>query len=173
MAATTESERRARATREHRAAEREFPPMIEYPSLSGLPVPVRFAVATAVLPLEVTVTSVRLLKDVEALLAEVAVQLRSLRPAVSAMGEAYVEDRLGPLLDTVDDLRADTRAVAVVWAPFSAVRDVLIPERARQEHTVVPAPLPPGESPSWTGRLTDWLWPFSRDTAPPAGRARS
>lgn len=112
--------------------------MIEYAALAGLPVPVRLAVSTAALPLEVAVTGVRLLKDVEALLAEVVVQLRSLRPAVAALGEAYAEEGVDQLLDTVDDLRAGSRAVAVVWSPFSAVRDVFAPRRVEP----VPEPVP-------------------------------
>lgn len=164
--ATTDDERRVRAPRDARVAEPGFPPMIDYPALDGLPLPVRFAVATAALPFEIGVTSVRLLKDVEALLAEITVHLRSLRPAVAAMGEAYAGDRLGPLLDTVEDLRTDTRAVAVVWAPFTAVRDVLTPTRARTEPAVVaelPPAVPPSPPPSTIERLTRLLWPPAPD----------
>jgi hypothetical protein len=132
--------------------ERTFPPMVEYAALDGWPVPVRFAVATAVLPLEVIVTGVRVLKDVEVLLAELGTQLRVLRPAVEAVGDAYADGHL-PVVDAVDDLvdeTAGTRGLGgVVLAPVTAVRDVFFPvsDEAVDREDVVPAAPPAPEFP--------------------------
>jgi hypothetical protein len=112
--------------------ERTFPPMVEYAALERWPVPVRFTVATAVLPLEVIVTGLRVLKDVEVLLSELGTQLRVLRPAVEAVGDAYAEGQM-PVVDAVDDLADEvvrTRSLGgVVLAPVTAVRDVFFPGR--------------------------------------------
>jgi hypothetical protein len=135
---------RARMQRQREAPRRErtFPPMIEYAVLAGLPVPVRFVLSTAALPLEVVVTGVRVLKDVEVLLGELGTQLRALRPAVEAVGEAYADGYV-PVVDTVGDLVGDaaeeTRTLGgVVLAPVTAVRDVLFPVPARAAEEEVP-----------------------------------
>jgi hypothetical protein len=115
---------------------RTFPPAVEYAALEGLPGPVRFTVATAVLPLEVVVSSVRLLRNVEQLVGEVAVQLRLLRPAVAAAGEAYADGRFDPLVETVADVRHGSDAIAIVRAPWTTVREVVLGHPA-------PGPVPP------------------------------
>ena len=115
--------RRARARvqsrREAPRRERTFPPMIEYSALAGLPVPVRFVLSTAALPLEVVVTGVRVLKDVEVLLAELGTQLRALRPAVEALGDAYADGYV-PIVDTVGDLVGDAAQRRAPWAGSSS-----------------------------------------------------
>ncbi len=167
---------RARVQRQREGARRErtFPPMIEYASLAGLPVPARFVLATAVLPLEVVVTGVRVLKDVEVLLGELGTQLRALRPAVEAIGEAYADGYV-PVVDTVGDLVGDaaeeTRTLGgVVLAPVTAVRDVFfpVPDRAAPEDLLPDDPLrdeaagPDRESLlTWARRRSGaWLGPF-------------
>ncbi|HEY2224949.1 hypothetical protein [Actinomycetospora sp.] len=171
--------RRARArVQRHREAprrERTFPPMIEYAALAGLPVPVRFVLSTAALPLEVVVTGVRVLKDVEVLLGELGTQLRALRPAVEAIGEAYADGYI-PVVDTVGDLVGDaaeeTRTLGgVVLAPVTAVRDVFFPAAGPAVEEDLPLDDPPqaesaepdGESLlGWARRQSGaWLGPFS------------
>jgi hypothetical protein len=171
--------RRARARvqrpRDAPRRERTFPPMIEYAALAGLPVPVRFVLSTAALPLEVVVTGVRVLKDVEVLLGELGTQLRALRPAVEALGEAYADGYV-PIVDTVGDLVGDateqTRTLGgVVLAPVTAVRDVLFPvpaaapgdpdlplDGAVRDEPVEPDP---GTLLDWARRRSGaWLGPF-------------
>jgi hypothetical protein len=131
--------------------------MIEYAALAGLPVPVRFVLSTVALPLEVVVTGVRVLKDVEVLLAELGTQLQALRPAVEALGDAYAEGYV-PVVDTVGDLVGDaaeqTRTLGgVVLAPVTAVRDVLFP--APGATADVPAEEPEPTEPT-RGSLLGW-----------------
>ncbi|MCD2192586.1 hypothetical protein LQ327_04180 [Actinomycetospora endophytica] len=144
--------------------------MIEYAALAGLPVPVRFALSTAALPLEVVVTGVRVLKDVEVLLGELGTQLRALRPAVEAVGEAYADGYV-PVVDTIGDVvgdaAAETRTLGgVVLAPVTAVRDVFFPvPDAPAEDELLPDDPPPDPEResllSWARRQSGaWLGPF-------------
>lgn len=144
---------RARRAREAPRRERPFPPMIEYAALAGWPTPVRFVLATAALPLEVVVTGVRVLKDVEVLLAELGGQLRALRPAVEALGEAYA-DGFVPVVDTVGDLADDVgvdprRVGGLVLAPVTMVRDALFGEEPAAPPPEPPAPEPPAPAETW------------------------
>lgn len=134
--------------------------MIEYEALAGYSTPVRFVVSTAVLPVEVVVTGVRLLMDVEVLPAEIGTQLRTLRPAIEALGEAYSEGHV-PIVEAVDDVAEGTRSVGgIVLAPVSAVRDVLFGsggvDGEGAEVPVEPEPpadLPDDPEPSWRARV--------------------
>ncbi len=141
--------------------------MIEYAALAGLPVPVRFVLSTVALPLEVVVTGVRVLKDVEVLLSELGTQLQALRPAVEALGDAYAEGYV-PVVDTVGDLVGDaseqTRTLGgVVLAPVTAVRDVLFPAPGEPPADVDAPPEEPAEPAresllSWARRTSGaWL----------------
>lgn len=139
---------------------RPFPPTVPYAGLEGLPPPVRFVVSSAALPLDFAVTSVRILKNVELLLGEIAVQLRILRPAVAAAGQAYLDGRFDPVLDTVEDVRhGGSDAIAVVRAPFTTAREVVRPagqlgpaDEAELIGAESPTPPPPTLS-SWLGGL--------------------
>jgi hypothetical protein len=148
--------RQPRPAAGRRADDRTFPPTVEYAALRDLPAPVRVTLAYAVLPLDVVVTSVRILKNVEMLLGEVAVQLRALRPAVAAAGQAYADGRFDPILDTVDDVREHgTGAVAVVRAPFATIREVVLGPAAEVDEVEVLAvdPPPPPTLTGWLGGL--------------------
>jgi hypothetical protein len=166
---------RAQRSREAPRRERTFPPMIEYAALAGFPASVRFVLSTAALPLEVVVTGVRVLKDVEILLSELGTQLRALRPAVEALGDAWADGYV-PIVDTVGDLvgdaAAETRTLGgVVLAPVTAVRDVLfpVPPAAPDDADVPPddavrdepAASDPESLLGWARRRSgEWLGPF-------------
>jgi hypothetical protein len=116
----------------------------DYPALSGLPTPVRLVVATALLPLDAAVTSVRILRNTEALLAELVFHLRALRPAVAAASQAYANGQFDPVFKAFDQIQHGTNAIAVIWAPLNAVRDVFVPGQAKQQITAPPpAPVTP------------------------------
>ncbi|HEX4247029.1 MAG TPA: hypothetical protein VH008_04120 [Pseudonocardia sp.] len=110
-----------------------FSPLIDYGTLRGLPVPVQVVVSTALLPFEIAVTSVKILRNTEALLGELVYHLRALRPAVTAASQAYADGHFEPMLKTFDQIQQGTNAIAFVWAPLNAVRDVIIPGPPRQQ----------------------------------------
>jgi hypothetical protein len=122
-------------------------PIIEYEALRGLPLPVQLLATAAMLPMEVAVTSVRVLKTTEALLDELVQYLRTLRPAVVAMSEAYADGHFDPLFRTFDQIhQQSSSAMGVIWAPISAVRQAVSPTQPPQVITApppVPAPPPP------------------------------
>ena len=120
-------------------------PIIEYEALRGLPVPVQLLATAAMLPIEVAVTSVRVLKTTEALLDELVQYLRTLRPAVAAMSEAYADGHFDPLFRTFDQIHQQgSSAMGVIWAPITAVRQAVSPTQPRQVITAPPpAPPPP------------------------------
>jgi hypothetical protein len=103
------------------------PPLIDPKVLAELPVPVQAALATALLPYEVAFTWVKILKNSEALLAELVFHLNALRPAVFGVSQAYAEGQFDQLFRTLDQIQQGTNAVALVWAPLNAVRDRLVP----------------------------------------------
>lgn len=125
----------------------------DYPALSGLPTPVRLVVATALLPLDAAVTSVRILRNTEALLAELVFHLRALRPAVAAASQAYADGQFDPVFKAFDQIQHGTNAIAVIWAPLNAVRDVFTPGQAKQQITAPPpAPVTPTTA-EWLGGI--------------------
>ena len=128
------------------------PPLIDYSALRGLPVPVQVVVSTAMLPLEIAVTSAKILRNTEALLGELVYHLRALRPAVTAASQAYADGHFEPVFKTFDQIQQGTSAIAFVWAPFNAVRDVIIPGPPRQPLPAGPParvqrPMPPPMAP--------------------------
>jgi len=110
-----------------------LPPLIDYSTLRGLPFPVQVVVSTAMLPFEIAVTSVKILRNTEALLGELVYHLRALRPAVAAASQAYADGHFEPVFKTFDQIQQGTNAIAFVWAPLNAVRDVIIPGPPRQQ----------------------------------------
>jgi len=110
-----------------------LPPLIDYSTLRGLPLPVQVVVSTAMLPFEIAVTSVKILRNTEALLGELVYHLRALRPAVAAASQAYADGHFEPVFKTFDQIQQGTNAIAFVWAPLNAVRDVIIPGPPRQQ----------------------------------------
>jgi len=108
-----------------------FPPRIDYRELREVPEPLRSILATAVLPLDFAVTTVKILKDIEELLAELPNHLRALRPAVAALAEAYANGQLDAAFRTFDQIQHGANAIASAWAPINAVREVVVPRPAR------------------------------------------
>jgi hypothetical protein len=115
------------------------PPVIEYDALRGLPLAVQALATAALLPLEVAVTSVKVLKNAEALLEELVLHLRALRPAVAAMSEAYADGHFDPMFRTFDQIQQSTSAMGVIWAPITAVRQAVAPGQPRQVIAAQPA----------------------------------
>lgn len=166
-----------------------WPPRVIDPALLvGLPVPVQVMIATALLPLEVALTSVRILKNTEELLGELVFHLNALRPAVAGVSQAYANGQFDQVFRTIDQIQHGTNAFALVWAPFSAVRDRLVPGSPVPE---IPAPPPPRRAPGsyaypppmpppavsappppstveWLGRLGGQVWGHAA-TLPGAG----
>ncbi|HWN33368.1 MAG TPA: hypothetical protein VNP03_11515 [Pseudonocardia sp.] len=137
------------------------PPLIDYRTLRGLPVPVQVVVSTAMLPLEIAVTSVKILRNTEALLGELVYHLRALRPAVTAASQAYADGHFEPVFKTFDQIQQGTNAIAFVWAPLNAVRDVIIPGPPRQQ-------LPAGAPVRVQRPITPMAPPVHTAPAPPA-----
>jgi hypothetical protein len=107
--------------------------------LAGLPVPLQVIVATALLPYEVAITSVKIMKNTEALLAEMVFHLNALRPAVTSVSQAYAGGQFDQMFRTLDQIQHGTNAFALVWSPLTAVRDRFVPGSA----VTVPPPPPP------------------------------
>jgi hypothetical protein len=125
-----------------------FPHLLDRASLSGLPIPIQVVVAGAILPFELAVTSVNILRNTEALLGELVFHLRALRPAVAAASQAYADGHFDPVFKTFGQIQQGTDAIAFVWAPLTAVRDVIAPGQARREITIAPPTrVPPASVP--------------------------
>ncbi|HEY2204244.1 MAG TPA: hypothetical protein VGH99_07200 [Pseudonocardia sp.] len=144
------------------------PPVIPYEVLSRLPMAVQVAVTAALLPYEAAVTSVMILKNAEALLGEMVFHMRALRPATASVSQAYADGHFDPLFKTFDQIQHGTSAIGLIWAPFSAVRDVVAPGQARRElvgRRTEPPPPPPPASPS----VVEWLGGLSGQVLDQAG----
>lgn len=126
-----------------------------YSELDGLPVPVRWVLATSLLPLDAALTSVGILRNTEALLGELVFHLRALRPAVAATSQAYANGQFAPVFKTFDQIQRGTHAIGVICAPLSAVCDVFVPGPARRQ----PAAAAPPAAPAAPGRsmTVEWL----------------
>jgi hypothetical protein len=92
--------------------------------------PVRVAVATVTVPMEVARTSLNILRLTEELLEEVVFLLRSIRPVVSAVNTSRQADQFDTVLGTVQQVRQS--ADAITRTPIRIVRSVLTPARASQ-----------------------------------------
>lgn len=118
------------------------PPLLDPAMLAELPVPLQMMVATALLPYELAMTSVRIMKNTEALLAEMVFHLNALRPAVASVSQAYADGQFNQVFRTIDQIQSGTNAFALVFAPLTAVRDRFVPG------TTVTVP-PPPPAPAW------------------------
>jgi hypothetical protein len=159
--------------------------------LSEYPPPIQVMVATAALPLEVAFTSVKILKNTEALIGELVYLLSALRPAVAGVTQAYANGQFDQVFRTIDQIQHGTNAIALVWAPFTAVRDRLVPGLSPDVPVAQPMPrrqLPPPARPSaapahrqqsqlsppapstgeWLGRIGGQVWDQA-NTIPGAG----
>jgi hypothetical protein len=111
--------------------------------LAQLPIPLQLVLATALLPYEVAITSVKIMKNTEALLAEMVFHMNALRPAVASVSQAYADGQFDQVFRTIDQIQHGTNAFALVFAPLTAVRDRFVPGTA----VTVPPPPPPARSP--------------------------
>lgn len=138
-----------------------FPLNLGFRSLAGLPFPLQVVLVGPMLPVEVAVTGVKILQHTEALLGEAVLMLRGLRPAVVTASQAYVDGHFDPLLKTFDQIAQGTNTIAVIWAPFTAVRDVVVPRNPMRAATVVSPRVvigPPSvPTASRTGDLGGWV----------------
>lgn len=114
------------------------PPLLDPEALAELPIPLQVVVVAALLPYEVATTSMRILKNTEALLGELVFHMNALRPAVSGVGQAYAEGQFDHLFRTMGQIQQGTNAVALVWAPLTGLRDRLVPGQS-----AAPRPGPP------------------------------
>jgi hypothetical protein len=90
--------------------------------------PVRVAVATVTVPIEVARTSLSILRLTEELLEEVVFLMRSIRPVVSAVNTSRQANQFDTVLGTLDQVRQSTDAIT--RTPIRIVRSVLTPARA-------------------------------------------
>jgi hypothetical protein len=89
--------------------------------------PVRAAVATVTVPIEVARTSLSILRLTEQLLEEVVFLLRSIRPVVSAVNNPRQTDQFDTVLGTLEQVRHS--ADAITRTPIRIVRNVVRPAR--------------------------------------------
>jgi hypothetical protein len=115
------------------------PPLLDPAMLAELPIPLQMMVAAALLPYEVAITSVKIMKNTEALLAEMVFHMNALRPAVASVSQAYADGQFDQMFRTIDQLQHGTNAFALVFAPLTAVRDRFVPGTTV---TVQPQPSP-------------------------------
>jgi hypothetical protein len=103
------------------------PPLLNPDTLNELPIPLQMVLVGALLPYEVAATSVRLLKNTEALLGELVFHMNALRPAVTGVSRAYAEGQFDQFFRTIGQIQQGTNAVALVWSPLTGLRDRLVP----------------------------------------------
>jgi hypothetical protein len=89
--------------------------------------PVRVAVATVSVPIEVARTSLSILRLTEELLEEVVFLMRSIRPVVSAVNTSRQANQFDTVLGTFEQVRQSTDAIT--RTPIRIVRSVLTPAR--------------------------------------------
>ena len=85
--------------------------------------PVRFAVCTVSVPIEVARTSFNILRLTEELLEEVVFLLQSMRPVVKAVSTAQQADQFDTVFRTLEQIQLSAQA------PIGVVRSVLAPVR--------------------------------------------
>jgi len=166
------------------------PPLLDPAMLAGLPIPLQMMVATALLPYEVAITSVKIMKNTEALLAEMVFHLNALRPAVGAVSQAYADGQFDQVFRTIESIQQGTNAFALVWAPLTAVRDRFVPgttvtvqrpspppprspypRQAPPRALPPPPPPPPPSTAEYLGQLGGKVWDQAA-TLPGAGFLR-
>jgi hypothetical protein len=123
--------------------------------------PVRLAVATVTVPIEVARTSLNILRLSEELLEEVVFLLRSMRPVVAAVSTSRQADQFDTVYRTLEQIRQS--ADAIRRTPIGVVRSALAPRRASRDgsadHLPVIATRPRPERASWPLRPGGWLAP--------------
>jgi hypothetical protein len=85
--------------------------------------PVRVAVCTVTVPIEVARTTFNILRLTEELLEEVVFLLRSMRPVVGAVSTAQQSDNFDTVFRTLEQIQNSART------PIGVVRSVLAPVR--------------------------------------------
>ncbi|MFC9357800.1 hypothetical protein ACFTZB_14665 [Rhodococcus sp. NPDC057014] len=111
--------------------------------------PVRVAVCTVTVPIEVGKTSFRILRLTEELLEEVVFLLRTMRPVVEAVSTGRQSDNVDTMFRTLEQIQQSADAIA--RTPIGVVRSVFSPARPAPQQvdrhpTVIDAepPTPPG-----------------------------
>ena len=110
--------------------------------------PVRFAVCTVSVPIEVARTSFNILRLTEELLEEVVFLLRSMRPVVNAVSTAQHADQFDTVFRTLEQIQLSAQA------PIGVVRSVLTPVRPSRDgrgprpRVTEPQPEPQLQTPS-------------------------
>ena len=105
--------------------------------------PVRFAVGTVTIPIEVARTSFNILRLTEQLLEEVVFLLRSMRPVVDAVSTAQQADQFDTVFRKLEQIQLTAQA------PFGVLRSVLPSvrpsrdDRGPQPSVIEPEPQPP------------------------------
>jgi hypothetical protein len=93
--------------------------------------PVRVAVVTVTVPIEVARTSLNILRLTEELLEEVVFLLRSMRPVVVAVSTSRQADHFDTVFRTLEQTRQSADAITRI--PIGAVRKALGPWRALRD----------------------------------------
>jgi hypothetical protein len=101
--------------------------------------PVRLAVATVTVPIEVARTSFNILRLSEELLEEVVFLLRSMRPVVAAVSTSRQADQLATVLRTLEQIQQS--ADAITRTPIGVVRSVLAPGLAPRDGSAQHVPV--------------------------------
>ncbi|MDF3310198.1 hypothetical protein P3H15_34850 [Rhodococcus sp. T2V] len=111
--------------------------------------PVRVAVCTVTVPIEVAKTSFHILRLTEELLEEVVFLLRTMRPVVEAVSTGRQSENVDTMFRTLEQIQQSADAIA--RTPMGVVRSVFGPARPAPEQvdyhpTVIDAepPTPPG-----------------------------
>jgi hypothetical protein len=113
---------------------------------SAAEIPVRVAVSTVAVPIDLARTSFNILRLTEELLEEVVFLLRSMRPVVEAVSTAHQTDHFDTVFRTLAQIQHSTDAIT--RTPIGVVRNVLTPSRTSRDVTgrrlrEIPAPLRP------------------------------
>ena len=108
--------------------------------------PVRIAVCTVTVPIEVAKTSFHILRLTEELLEEVVFLLRTMRPVVEAVSTGRQSDNFDTMFRTLEQIQQS--ADAITRTPIGVVRSVFaparpVPEQVDYHPTVIDAEPPP------------------------------
>ncbi|MFC0453587.1 hypothetical protein [Rhodococcus jostii] len=111
--------------------------------------PVRVAVCTVTVPIEVAKTSFHILRLTEELLEEVVFLLRTMRPVVEAVSTTQQSDNFDTMFRTLEQIQQSADAIA--RTPINVARSVFAPARPSPDQvdyhpTIIDAepPTPPG-----------------------------
>nr|WP_312034000.1 MULTISPECIES: hypothetical protein [unclassified Rhodococcus (in: high G+C Gram-positive bacteria)] len=111
--------------------------------------PVRIAVCTVTVPIEVAKTSFHILRLTEELMEEVVFLLRTMRPVVEAVSTTRQSENVDTVVRTLEQIQQSADAIA--RTPIGVVRSVFAPARPSPDEvdhhpTIIDAepPSPPG-----------------------------